>query len=406
MAPSNLQLNVNLALAAIFTNRGFRNSEAYSKYLRSFCDRPLHPSFLIPPTSFNRYRLRVNGYINDLGWSSLFQNRLLDQCPEAVRMFYASMQCGPGRYPSYFTTTVYNFSVTVTADILATLLHLPHGGYQAETAADFDNYGFHPIDTMSYLASDYGSHELSRFSVERLPDDLRALQFYVSHVFLPRAADQAATLDDSDLWILFNAKTSCPISYASLMFNHMMKYREEECSSKLPFGPQITHLLAILGVDLRGKIINREARSDLQAQHVLRRPISWLGPRKLAKVQGGDKAANCESKSKPEEDDNDEGSWLKDTAAAYTAGGISRLDKGKGIAESSGKRKKTLTLEHIQEGVRLENEGKSLLRDFTVSLKGKEASTSGKKVSRVLFLPSDDEEVDPSEYASSPEYTY
>ncbi|CAL1386161.1 unnamed protein product [Linum trigynum] len=365
MAPINPLLNAHLAPAAIFTNRGFRNSEAYSRYLRCFSDRALHPSFLIPPTSFNRYRLRVNGYINDLGWSSLFQNRLLDQCPEAVRMFYSSMQCGPGRYPSYFTTTVYNFSVTRLRE-----------------------------------------SPLSRFSVERLPDDLRALQFYISHVFLPRTADQAATLDESDLWILFNAKTSCPISYASLMFNHMIKYQEEECSGKLPFGLQITHLLALLGVDLRGKIINREVHSDLQAQHVLRRPLSWLGPRKLAKVQGGDKAANCESKSEPEEDDNDEVSWLKDTTAAYTAAGISRLDKGKGIAESSGKRKTTVTLEHIQEGVRLENEGKSLLRDLTLSLKGKEASSSGKKVSRVLFLPSEDEEVDPSEYASSPEYTY
>ncbi|CAL1378829.1 unnamed protein product [Linum trigynum] len=152
MAPSNPQLKVQLAPAALFSNRGFRNSEAYSRYLRSFQDRALHPSFLIPPTTFNQYRLRVNGYLNDLGWNSLLQNRLLDQCPEAVRMFYASMQCGPGRNPSYFTTTVYNFSVTVTAEILANLLHLPHGGYTAGTIEDFDSYGFHPIDTMSYLA--------------------------------------------------------------------------------------------------------------------------------------------------------------------------------------------------------------------------------------------------------------
>ncbi|CAL1382640.1 unnamed protein product [Linum trigynum] len=133
MAHSNLQLHANLAPATIFTNRGFRNSEAYSRYLRCFSDQALHPSFLIPPTTFNRYRLRVNGYLNDLGWSSLLQNRLLDQCPEAVRMFFACMQCGPGPNPSYFTTTVYNFSVMLllkfwptccTFLMVATLLEL------------------------------------------------------------------------------------------------------------------------------------------------------------------------------------------------------------------------------------------------------------------------------------------
>ncbi|CAL1396176.1 unnamed protein product [Linum trigynum] len=349
MAPSNPQLSVTLAPAAIFTNRGFRNAEAYSKYLRSYRDRSLHPSFLIPPTTFNRYRLRVNGYLNDLGWSSLLKNQLLDQCPEAVRMFYARMQCGPGRNPSYFTTTVYNFSVTVTADMLANLLHLPHGGYSAGTTEEFDSYGFHPIDTMSYLARDSGTYQSSMFSVERLPDDLKALQFYITHMFLPRDAATTTTLEEFDLWILFNARTGCPISYASLMFNHMIKYREEDCGGKLPFGPQITTLLALVGVDMREKLTNRDVHSDLQAQHVLRRTLSGLGPRKLAKVQEGDKAADCESESESDsaEDDNDEGIWLKDMAAVYPADGISRLDKGKGIAESSGKRKKTLTLEHI-----------------------------------------------------------
>ncbi|CAL1407550.1 unnamed protein product [Linum trigynum] len=406
MAPSNPQLNVTLTPAAIFTNRGFQNAEAYSKFRRSYSDRGLHPSFLIPPTTFNRYRLRVNGYLNDLGWSSLLKNQLLDQLPEAVRMFYASMQCGPGLNPSYFTSTVYNFSVTVTPDMLANLIHLPHGGYTAGTTKEFDSYGFHPTDTMSYLARDSGKYQSSMFSVERLPDDLKALQFYITHMFLPRDAETATTLEESDLWILFNARTGCSISYASLMFNHMIKYREEDCGGKLPFGPQITTLLALVGVDLCEKLTNRDVHSDLQAQHVLRRTLSGLGPRKLAKVQGGDKAADCESELEPEEDDNEEGIWLKDTAAVYTADEISRLDKGKGIAESSGKRKKTLNLEHIQEGVRLENEGKSLLRDFALSLKGKEANSSGKKVNRVLFIPSEDEKVDPSEYASSPEYTY
>ncbi|CAL1361207.1 unnamed protein product [Linum trigynum] len=217
----------------------------------------------------------------------------------------------------------------------------------------------------------------------------------LSLVFLPRAAEQATILDESDLWILFNAKTSCPISYASLMFNHIIKYQDEECSGKLPFGPQITYLLAILRVDLRGKITKRDVHSDLQAQHVLRRTLSALGPRKLAKVQGGDKSAQSESEpeSEPNEDDN---------TAALSA----RLGKGKEVAESSGKRKRGLNMRHLQEGIKLEKEGKVILHDLTVALKGKEASSSGKKVNKVLFLPSENEEDDPSEYASSPDYTY
>ncbi|CAL1412026.1 unnamed protein product [Linum trigynum] len=133
-------------------------------------------------------------------------------------MFYASMQCGPGRNPSYFTSIVYNFSVKVTVDMLANLLHLPHDGYTAGTTEEFDSYGFYPIETMSYLARDYGKYQSSMFFVERLPDDLKALQFYITHMFLPRDAETATILEESDLWILFNARTGCPISYASLMF--------------------------------------------------------------------------------------------------------------------------------------------------------------------------------------------
>ncbi|CAL1378828.1 unnamed protein product [Linum trigynum] len=128
---------------------------------------------------------------------------------------------------------------------------------------------------MSYLASDYGQCQSSMFSVERLPDDLKALHFYITRMFLPRAAETTTTLEESDLWIMFNARTSCPISYASLMFNHMIKYREEDCSGKIPFGPQMTSLLAILGVDLCGKLTNREVHDDLQAQHVLRHTLPW-----------------------------------------------------------------------------------------------------------------------------------
>ncbi|CAL1389020.1 unnamed protein product [Linum trigynum] len=406
MAPSNPQLNVSLAPAAIFTNRGFRNAETYSKFLRSFRDRVLHPTFLIPPTIFNRYRLRVNGYLHDLEWSSLLKNQLLDQCPEVVRMFYASMQCGPGRTPSYFTTTVYNFNVTVTKDMLANLLHLPHDGYIAGSIEEFNSYGFHPIDTMSYLSRDSGKYQSSMFSIERLPDDLKALQFYITHMFLPREAETTTTLEESDLWIMFNARTGCRISYASLMFNHMIKYREEDCGGKLPFGPQITTLLALVGVDLRDKLTSRDVHSDLQAQHVLRRTLSGLGPRKLAKVQGGDKAAKAGTDSAEEEHEVEEEAWMKGKTAELAAAEISSLDKGKGVVEWSAKRKKSRSMDHVQEGLRLEKEGKSLIRDFTLVLKGKEASSSSKRVNRVLFVPLEDEEVDPSEYASSPEYTY
>ncbi|CAL1403090.1 unnamed protein product [Linum trigynum] len=296
MAPSNSQLNVSLAPAEIFTNQGFRNSKAYSRYLRSFRDRALHPSFLIPPTTFNRYRLRVNGYVNDLGWSSLLKNQLLDQCPKAVRMFYASMQCGPGRNPMYFTSTVYNFSVKVTANVLANLLHLPHDGYTAGTTEEFDSYGFHPIDTMSYLARDYGKYKSSMFSVERLPDDLKALQFYITRMFLPRDAETTTSLEETDLWIQFNAMTGCQINYASLMFNHMIKYREDDCSGKLPFGPQITTLLELVGVDRRDKMTKWEVHFDSKHNIYFVVLSRNLDPASLSKFKGETKLLNISLK--------------------------------------------------------------------------------------------------------------
>ncbi|CAL1379067.1 unnamed protein product [Linum trigynum] len=142
---------------------------------------------------------------------------------------------------------------------------------------------------------------------------------------------------------------------------------------------------------MRGKITNQEVHSDLQDQPVLCCALSELGPQKLAKVQGGDKSAQSES-----------GSDKDDNVAALPA----RLDKGKEVAEASGKRKRVLNLGHLQEGINMEKEGKGILHDLTLALKGKEASSSGKKVNKVLFVSSEDGEEDPSKYASSPEYSY
>ncbi|CAL1383089.1 unnamed protein product [Linum trigynum] len=160
-------------------------------------------------------------------------------------------------------------------------------------------------------------------------------------------------------------------------------------------------------------LVHHGTEQSLQAQHVLRRTLSKLAPRKLAKVQGGDKAAKAGTDSAKagtdsaeEEHEVEEEAWMKGKTAELAAVEISSLDKGKGVVEWSAKRKKSRSMDHVQEGLRLEKEGKSLIRDFTLVLKGNEASSSCKRVNRVLFVPSEDEEVDPSEYASSPEYTY
>ncbi|CAL1399721.1 unnamed protein product [Linum trigynum] len=78
------------------------------------------------------------------------------------------------------------------------------------------------------------------------------------------------------------------ISYASLVFAHMLRFGDGNYSGPLPFGPYITRLLFCLGIDLRDKITVCDVREELCPNHVLNRVDADVGRRKPVYGSGGE----------------------------------------------------------------------------------------------------------------------
>ncbi|CAL1406218.1 unnamed protein product [Linum trigynum] len=177
MAGLNPHVPLNLAQAAIFTGKGFNSPEDYNRYLLKLQDRPLCPSVALDPVRFNRYDMDIPRLINAVGWSDL----PLDQCysfrPEAVRMFYANMRPCFNTDPPTFTTTVYNYLLTISVDLLSYLLRYPIQGAEVVDEADFAAVDFNENEAMHLYARDIGAYHPTRFDARRLPDDLKVLHF-------------------------------------------------------------------------------------------------------------------------------------------------------------------------------------------------------------------------------------
>ncbi|CAL1381851.1 unnamed protein product [Linum trigynum] len=255
MASSNAQLKSSV----LFKNQSFRNAATYSWYLCRFRDRPLYPSFSIQPTAFSKYDMNIPAYLHK----------------------------GPGSDPSFFTTIVYDYEIKVTPEMLASVLEIPHSGIRAGTDSEFQHFGFQFDHALASLTRDIGRWFASPLAAGRLPDDLKVLFFFLTRWFLPRDLASTDFIHSPELWVLFNARAGRRISYASLMFQHMIKFGSEYYSGPLPFGPQITRLLYRLGIDLRDKVIVCDVLDDLHPQHVLERVDALVGPRKPVTGSGG-----------------------------------------------------------------------------------------------------------------------
>ncbi|CAI0626504.1 unnamed protein product [Linum tenue] len=286
MAPNNPQLHP----AATFNNHGFHKPSRYLRYLNHFYNRPLYPSFPIQPSAFRKYDLDVPDLIHKLGWDSLFENQQFSQCPEGVRMFYASLKCGPGSSPSFFTTVVYNHEIRVTASLLAETLDLPCFGSSAAPDDDFPSIGFDYGSAIESLSYDIGRYYPSKLSAGRLADKFKVLHFFITRILLPRSISSGELVHPADAWIMVNARDGVNLNFSTLMFAHMIKYGDENYSGPLPFGPQITRLLSRVGIDLRDKRLVCDVREDLHAQHILSRVDAQVGRRKPVICSGGESA--------------------------------------------------------------------------------------------------------------------
>ncbi|CAL1380847.1 unnamed protein product [Linum trigynum] len=159
---------LHLAQAAIFTGRGFNSAEDYNRYLLKFQDRPLCPSVSLDPARFNRYDMNIPGPINVVGWSNL----PLDHCygfhPEAVCMFYANMRPCFNTDPPTFTTTVYNYLLTISVDLLSYLLGYPINGAEVVDEADFPTVEFNEAEALHLYVRDIGAYHPTRLEARHL----------------------------------------------------------------------------------------------------------------------------------------------------------------------------------------------------------------------------------------------
>ncbi|CAL1406939.1 unnamed protein product [Linum trigynum] len=273
--------------AVEFNNQGFRTSREYARYLRSFRDRSIQPSFTIQPSAFNKYGMDLPSMLAGLGWSSLVEDQRFSFYPEAVRMFYVSIKRGPGPEPSFFTIVVYNHKIKVSPDLLASVLSLPHSGLQAGFDGEFHDLGFDFMTSLSLFTEDtrrFFSHHLD---VGRLPDDLKVFHWFITRCWLPRDLRSSAVLHPTDLWIMTHARACQPISFASLVFRHMLRFGDGNYSGNLPFRPLITRLLYRLQFDLRDKVTICNIHEDLRPNHILNRLDPDVGRRKLVTCSGG-----------------------------------------------------------------------------------------------------------------------
>ncbi|CAL1388320.1 unnamed protein product [Linum trigynum] len=180
---------------------------------------------------------------NGLGWSCLVEDQRFSFCPEAVRMFYVSIKQGLGPEPSFFTTVVFNHKIKVTPDLLAYVLSLSHFEHQAGFDGEFHDLGFDSTASLSQLTFDTSRYFPLHLAAGLLPDDLKVFHWFITRCWLPRDLRSLDVLHHTDLLIISNARACQPISYASLVFMHMLHFDDGNYNGNLPFGPLVTHLL-------------------------------------------------------------------------------------------------------------------------------------------------------------------
>ncbi|CAN1160504.1 hypothetical protein LINPERPRIM_LOCUS37606 [Linum perenne] len=113
----------------------------------------------------------------------------------------------------------------------------------------------------------------------QLPDRYKLLHFAIIHVLFPKSTFQTVVCP-MDAWILHNVVARNPLSYAYLMFSHMVDIDTDFALGDLPYGVLITTLLQRLGLSVHHKYTRGAHVRQMRAQHVLRdihwRPSEWF----------------------------------------------------------------------------------------------------------------------------------
>ncbi|CAN1173807.1 hypothetical protein LINPERHAP2_LOCUS30898 [Linum perenne] len=202
--------------------------------------------------------------------------------PDAIFQFYANLKVDSTLPSGCFSTYVDGYLLFVTPDLLNQVLDVPNQGTILSSEDEFPIFNFEPISAVQTLTDNPTG---DRFPEDRppntfqLPAHLRVLHFLITRVFFPRTTHREV-ITALDTWILHHAENRLPVSFAHLMFTHMVRASTDFSRGNLPFAPFITTLLLRLGLSFRHKYTEENVAVQLRAQHVLRHilwaPADWV----------------------------------------------------------------------------------------------------------------------------------
>ncbi|CAL1391686.1 unnamed protein product [Linum trigynum] len=149
----------------------------------------------------------------------------------------------------FFTTLVFGNLLTIPVAKVERSLYIPAIGENLADASELALFNFDISAEFRQLTGQFPGPNLS-LPISALLPSLRALHFYISHVFLPRSGD-FNLITPVELWVLVHAVHGVPLSYADLFFGHAISFCDVNVTSPLPFGPLITTLLSRIRVNIQ-----------------------------------------------------------------------------------------------------------------------------------------------------------
>ncbi|CAN1743898.1 hypothetical protein LINPERHAP1_LOCUS1947 [Linum perenne] len=218
------------------------------RYVNVFRTKEVIPSYVFRYEGFDKYNIRVQNSIQNIGWMNALPAYPQSFCPDPIRRFYANLQVLTTS-PLRLQTVVNGIEFTISPEFLGFIILMELYGLILADNYDLIEHGFNHISALQSLALTHFDDPLHP-RVSCLPDHLRVLHFMITRHFLPRstARDELTPLD---IWILYNAHiTHHPICLPHLIIRAMQSTASPYFSGVLPFAGLITRMLDFLGVDI------------------------------------------------------------------------------------------------------------------------------------------------------------
>ncbi|CAN1291990.1 hypothetical protein LINPERPRIM_LOCUS21379 [Linum perenne] len=201
---------------------------------------------------------------------------------DVVFQFYANLKVDNTLPPGCFSTYVDGYLIFVTLELLNRVLDIPCQGFNLSSEDEFPIFNFEPILAVQMITKNPTGGlfpEGNPPNTFQLPAHLRVLHFLITRFFLPRTTNREV-ITALDTWVLQHAENRLHVSYAHLMFTHMVRAVTDFSRGNLPFAQLISTLLLRIGLSFRHRYTEIDVLVQLRAQHVLRHilwtPASWV----------------------------------------------------------------------------------------------------------------------------------